>query len=71
MQLEVRSFNVTWRRDLWGYRVIVFLCGKFSNCYQNNYGKFVFQNRQNRFSAICENSEGRITAPGRARVKNK
>ena len=25
MQLEVRSFDVTWRRDLWGHRVIVFL----------------------------------------------
>ena len=24
MQLEVMSFNVTWRRDLWGHRVIVF-----------------------------------------------
>ena len=24
MQLQVRSFNVTWRRDLWGHRVIVF-----------------------------------------------
>ena len=24
MQLEVRSFNVTWSRDLWGHRVIVF-----------------------------------------------
>ena len=24
-QLEVRSLNVTWRRDLWCYRVIVFL----------------------------------------------
>ena len=24
MQLEVRLFNVTWRRDLWGHRVIVF-----------------------------------------------
>ena len=23
-QLEVRSLNVTWRRDLWGHRVIVF-----------------------------------------------
>ena len=24
MQLEVGSFNVTWSRDLWGHRVIVF-----------------------------------------------
>ena len=24
-QLEVRSLNVTWRRDLWGHRVIVLL----------------------------------------------
>ena len=24
-QLEVRSLNVTWRRDLWCHRVIVFL----------------------------------------------
>ena len=24
-QLEVRSLNVTWRDDLWGHRVIVFL----------------------------------------------
>ena len=25
MQLEVRSLNVTWRGDLWGHRVIIFL----------------------------------------------
>ena len=24
MQVEVRSLNVTWRRELWGHRVIVF-----------------------------------------------
>ena len=38
MQLEVRSPNVTWRRDLWGQRVIVF--GNLSNCWLNSDGKF-------------------------------
>ena len=39
MQLEVRSLNVTWRRDLWGssgHRVF----GNVSNCWLNSYGKF-------------------------------
>ena len=32
-QLKVRSLNVTWRRDLWGHRVIVFF-GNVSNCWR-------------------------------------
>ena len=38
-QLEVRSLNMTWRRDLWCHRVIVFF-GDVSNCWLNSYGKF-------------------------------
>ena len=38
-QLEVRSLNVTWRRDLWCHQVIV-LFGNVSNCWLNSYGKW-------------------------------
>ena len=55
-QLEVRSLNVTWRRDLWCHRVIVFF-GNVSNCCLNSYGKFGGATRR-RFSAICEKPEG-------------
>ena len=51
MQLEVRSFNVTWRRDLWGHRVIVFV--NVSNCWLNSYGKVGGATRR-RFFVICE-----------------
>ena len=44
--------------------------GNVSNCWLNSYSKFGGATRH-RFSAICEKPEGggRITAPGRARVK--
>ena len=48
-QLEVRSLNVTWRRDLLGHRVIVF--GNVSNCWLNSYDKFGDATRR-RFFAI-------------------
>ena len=38
-QLEVRSLNVTWKRDLWYHRVIVFF-RNVSKCWLNSYGKF-------------------------------
>ena len=55
-QLEVRSPNVTWRRDLWCHRVIVFF-EDVSNCWLNSYGKFGGATRR-RFFAICEKPEG-------------
>ena len=59
--------NVTWRRDLWGHRVIVFF--KVSNYWLNSNGKFGGAT-QRRFFAICEKPEGVISAPDRARVKS-
>ena len=62
MQLEVRSLNVTGRRDLLDHRVIVFF-GNVPNCWLNRYGKFGGATRR-RFFAICEKpEEGPITAP--------
>ena len=70
-QLEVRSLNVTWRRDLWCHRVIVFFLN-VSNCWLNSYSKFGGATRR-RFSAICKKPEGggadNRPPPGRARVK--
>ena len=48
-QLEVRSFNATWSRDLWGHRVIVFF-GNVSNCWLNSYGKFGGATRRRSFA---------------------
>ena len=71
-QLEVRSLNATWSRDLWGHRVIVF-CGNVSNCWLNSYGKFGVAIRAAVFFAICEkNLTGRLksTPPAGARVNS-
>ena len=56
MQLEVRSLNVTLRRDLLGHRVIVFFLN-VPNWWLNSYGKFGGATRR-RFFAICEKPEG-------------
>ena len=65
---------MTWRRDLWGHRVIVSL-EMCHDCWLNSYGKFGgAANTRRRFFAICEKPEGgRITAPppGCARVKSR
>ena len=64
-QLEVRSLNVTWRRDLSDHRFY----GNVSNCWLNSYGKFGGATRR-RFFAICEKPEGGCDIrppPGRAR----
>ena len=63
-QLEVRSLNVTWRRDLWCHRVIVFLemCQIVGWTAMANLAAAVF-------FAICEKPVGGlISAPGCARV---
>ena len=60
-QLEVRSLNVTWRRGLWGHRIIVFF-GNVSNCWMNSYGKFGGATRRH-FFAIREKSEGAANRP--------
>ena len=65
IQLEVRSFNVTRRRDLCGFGVIESsFFGNVSNFWLNSYGKFSVATRR-RFFAICENPEGgrRISPP--------
>ena len=69
MQLKVRSLNVTWRRELWGYRVIVFL-GNVPNCWLNSYDKFGGATRRN-FSLSAKNLRGEADnrPPGRVRVK--
>ena len=54
-QHEVRSFNATWSRDLWGHRVTFF--GNVSNCWLNSYVKFGGATRR-RFFAICEKPYG-------------
>ena len=59
-QLEVRSLNVTWRRDLWCHWVIFF--GNVSNCWLNSYCKFGGATRR-RFIAICEKPEGADNRP--------
>ena len=69
MQLEVRSLNVTWRRDLWSYRVTVFF-GNVSNCWLNSYGKFDGAMRR-RFFAICEKPEGADNRPPAVRGLNQ
>ena len=59
MQLEVRSLNVTWRRDLRGHRVIVFfLFGNVPNCWLNRYGKFGGAMRRRFFSLSAKNLRG-------------
>ena len=65
MQLEVRSLNVTWRRDLWGHRVIVFWkCAKLLAEQLWQTWRLGSATRR-RFFAICEKPEGkgRIPAP--------
>ena len=68
-QLEVRSPNVTWRRDLWCHRVIVFLemCQIVDWIGMANLAAL----RAAVFPLSAKNLRGgRITAPpGRARVK--
>ena len=77
MQLEIRSFNVTWRCDFFslsrplgssGDRFF----GNVSNCWLNSYGKF---GGYGIFFAICEKPEGSDNPlpppPGSARVKDK
>ena len=63
-QLEVRSLNVIWRRDLWV--IVSSFFRNASNCWLNSYGKFGGATRR-RFFATCEKPEcgggGRITAP--------
>ena len=54
MQLEVRSLNVTWRRDLCSHRVIVFLGVSQSV----GFGKFGGASYAPPFFAICEKPEG-------------
>ena len=68
-QLEVRSLNVTWRRDLWCHRVIVFFFGNVSNCWLNSYGKF---GGATVFSLSAESLRGVDIRPppGRAREGN-
>ena len=71
MQLEVRSLNVTWRRDLWGHRVIVFWkCAKLlaEQLWQiwRRYAPPFFRYLRKTWGG---GGGGRITAPGRARVK--
>ena len=61
MQLEVRSFNVTWRRDLWGHRVIVFF-GNVWTCWLNSYGKFDGAKRR-RFSLSAKSLRGADNRP--------
>ena len=57
MQLEVRSFNVTWRSDLWGHRVIVFWkCVKLL-------AEQLWQMWRRRSFAICEKPEGADNRP--------
>ena len=55
-QLEVRSLNVTWRRDLWCNRVIVFF-RNVSNCWLNSYGKLGGV-RAAVFSLVAKNLRG-------------
>ena len=65
-QLEVRSLNVTWRRDLCCHRVIVFWkCVKLlAEQLWQIWRRYVF------FRYLRKTlGGGRITAPGRARVK--
>ena len=62
MQLEVRSLNVTWWRDLWGHRVIAFLemCQMFgwTQLWQ------IWRRYAPPFFAICEKpGGGAVTAP--------
>ena len=56
-QLEVRSLNVTWRRNLWCHRVIVFF-GNVSNGWLNSYGKFGGRYAPPFFFAIYEKPDG-------------
>ena len=70
-QLEVRSLNVTWRRDLWCRRVIVF----FWKCVKLLAEQLWQIWRRYHFFAICEKKKlrGLISAPpppGRAREGN-
>ena len=68
-QLEVRSLNVTSRRDLWSYRVIIFL----EMC--QIVGWTAMANLAALHAAVFSylrktwGGAGQITAPGRARVK--
>ena len=66
-QLEVRSLNVTWRRDLWGHRVIVFW--KCVKLLAEQLWK-IWRRYAPPFFAICEKPEGADNPPpGRGRVK--
>ena len=59
-QLEVRSLNVTWRRDLWCHRVIVFWkCVKLlaEQLWQ------IWRRYAPLFFAICEKPEGADNRP--------
>ena len=69
-QLEVRSRNVTWRRDLWCQRVIIFF-RNVSNCWLNRYGKFGGATRRRFFRYLRKTWGGRLISapPGRARDK--
>ena len=61
MQLKIRSLNVTWRRDLWGHRVIVFYkCAKLlaEQLWQ------IWRRYMPLFFSICEKTwGGLISAP--------
>ena len=59
-QLEVRSFNATWSRDLWGHRFLEMCQIVGSNCWQivGSYGKFGGATRSRFFFAVCEKPYG-------------
>ena len=63
MQIEVRSLNVTWRRDFEVIRSSFF--GNVSNCWLNSYGKSGGATHHRFFDIYGkpEGGGGRITAP--------